>query len=127
VHQLPSENRIDAGCLKGQKLSAAPTLIAGRRFSGSAFAFSPAPRPYGTTRTTPFAALAVSAIVTLRSRGAGGFQALSPLASIAARRTAITAMAEEDAEIRFKANTTVLAQNGVVAKLFVISFAKKFH
>lgn len=36
-------------------------------------------------------------------------------------------MAEENAEIRFKANTTVLAQNGVVAKLFVISFAKKFY
>jgi hypothetical protein len=36
-------------------------------------------------------------------------------------------MAEQNAEIRFKANTTALAQNGVVAKLFVVSFAKKFY
>jgi Putative MetA-pathway of phenol degradation len=35
-------------------------------------------------------------------------------------------MAEYNAVIRFKANTTVVAQNGVVAKLFVLSFAKKF-
>jgi hypothetical protein len=34
-------------------------------------------------------------------------------------------MAEYNSAIRFKANTTVLAQNGVVAKLFVVSFAKK--
>jgi hypothetical protein len=34
-------------------------------------------------------------------------------------------MAEENAFIRIKANTTVFSQNGVVAKLFVISFGKK--
>jgi hypothetical protein len=34
-------------------------------------------------------------------------------------------LAEYNASIRFKANTTLLSQNGVVAKLFVISFAKK--
>jgi hypothetical protein len=34
-------------------------------------------------------------------------------------------MAEYNAAIRFKANTTVFSQNGVVAKLFVLSFAKK--
>jgi hypothetical protein len=34
-------------------------------------------------------------------------------------------MAEEKAFIRFKANTTVFSQNGVVAKLFVVSFGKK--
>jgi hypothetical protein len=34
-------------------------------------------------------------------------------------------LAEYNASIRFKANTTVLSQNGVIAKLFVISFAKK--
>lgn len=34
-------------------------------------------------------------------------------------------MAEYNSIIRFKANTTVFSQNGVVAKLFVISFAKK--
>jgi hypothetical protein len=34
-------------------------------------------------------------------------------------------MAEYNSAIRFKANTTVFSQNGVVAKLFVISFAKK--
>jgi hypothetical protein len=34
-------------------------------------------------------------------------------------------IAEYNAVIRFKANTTVFSQNGVVAKLFVISFAKK--
>ena len=36
-------------------------------------------------------------------------------------------MAEYDAAIRFKANTTVFSENGVVANLFVISFAKKLH
>jgi hypothetical protein len=35
-------------------------------------------------------------------------------------------MAEYNAAIKFKANATVFSQNGVVAKLFVISFAKKF-
>jgi hypothetical protein len=34
-------------------------------------------------------------------------------------------LAEYDAAIRFKANTTLFSENGVVAKLFVISFAKK--
>jgi hypothetical protein len=34
-------------------------------------------------------------------------------------------MAEYNAAIKFKANTTVFSQNGVVAKLFVVSFAKK--
>jgi hypothetical protein len=34
-------------------------------------------------------------------------------------------LAEYNALIRFKANTTVFSQNGVVAKLFVVSFAKK--
>ena len=36
-------------------------------------------------------------------------------------------MAEHDAAIRFKANTTLFSENGVVAKLFIISFAKKFY
>ncbi len=31
----------------------------------------------------------------------------------------------ENAAIHFKANTTLFSQNGVVAKLFVISFVKK--
>jgi hypothetical protein len=35
-------------------------------------------------------------------------------------------MAEYNAAIKFKANATVFSQNGVVAKLFVVSFAKKF-
>ena len=35
-------------------------------------------------------------------------------------------MAEYNSAIKFKANATVFSQNGVVAKLFVISFAKKF-
>jgi hypothetical protein len=35
-------------------------------------------------------------------------------------------MAEYNASIRFKANTTVLSENGVVAKLLVVTFAKKF-
>jgi hypothetical protein len=34
-------------------------------------------------------------------------------------------MAEYNAAIRFKANTAVLSENGVVAKFFLISFAKK--
>jgi hypothetical protein len=34
-------------------------------------------------------------------------------------------LAEYNALIRFKANTTVVSENGVVAKLFVITFAKK--
>jgi hypothetical protein len=36
-------------------------------------------------------------------------------------------MAEYNAAIRFKANTTVFSENGVVANLFVISFAKKLY
>ena len=36
-------------------------------------------------------------------------------------------MSEYNAEIRFKANTTVFSENGVVANLFVISFAKKLY
>ena len=35
-------------------------------------------------------------------------------------------MAEYNAAIKFKANTTVYAQNGAVAKFFILSFAKKF-
>ena len=34
-------------------------------------------------------------------------------------------IAEYNALIRFKANTTVFSQNGVVAKLFVLTLAKK--
>ena len=34
-------------------------------------------------------------------------------------------LAEYDAAIRFKANTTLFSENGVAAKLFIISFAKK--
>jgi hypothetical protein len=41
------------------------------------------------------------------------------------RRVVNYDMAEENAFIRFKANTTVFSQNGVVAKLFVVSFGKK--
>lgn len=36
-------------------------------------------------------------------------------------------IAEESAAVRFKANTTLFSENGVVAKLFVISFVKKFY
>jgi hypothetical protein len=36
-------------------------------------------------------------------------------------------MAEYNAAIKLKANETVIAQNGVVAKLIVISFAKKLY
>jgi hypothetical protein len=34
-------------------------------------------------------------------------------------------MAEDNASVRFKANTTIVSENGVVAKLFVVTFAKK--
>ena len=34
-------------------------------------------------------------------------------------------LAEYNASIRFKANTTLFSENGVAAKLFIISFAKK--
>jgi hypothetical protein len=36
-------------------------------------------------------------------------------------------MAEYNAAIKLKANEAVIAQNGVVAKLIVISFAKKLY
>jgi hypothetical protein len=34
-------------------------------------------------------------------------------------------LADYNARIRLKANTTVVSENGVVAKLFVVTFAKK--